>query len=195
MKLVLVSVCTGVVMLAGCASSSKAKADLAPRDTAVASKSESGPKVVAAASEADRKAMLDRVKSLEGEWTMMDPESGKAVTASVFKAIAGGSAVREIMFPGSPHEMTNLYHMDGASMVMTHYCAAGNQPRMRATAGGASIEMKPDSVTNLTAAEEAYMGAMTLVFKDADHVEQRWVHYKGGKVEGNPVVFELTRKK
>ena len=33
---------------------------------------------------------------------------------------------------GTPMEMVTLYHMDGAELVATHYCAMGNQPRMRA---------------------------------------------------------------
>lgn len=28
--------------------------------------------------------------------------------------------------------MTSVYHLDGADLRMTHYCAAGNQPRLRA---------------------------------------------------------------
>ncbi len=37
------------------------------------------------------------------------------------------------MYPGMEHEMTNMYTLDGNTLVMTHYCAGGNQPRMRAT--------------------------------------------------------------
>jgi len=51
------------------------------------------------------------------------------------------------------HEMTNVYHMDGPTLVMTHYCAAGNQPRLRAASGtSGTIDFKTDSVTNWTAA-------------------------------------------
>ena len=47
-------------------------------------------------------------------------------------ATAGGSAVQETQFPGTPMEMVSVYHLDGADLVMTHYCVLGNQPRMKA---------------------------------------------------------------
>ena len=77
-------------------------------------------------------AMLGEIAKLVGPWEMSDEEGKKHLTAT-FAVTAGGSAVREIMFPGDAHEMTNLYHMDGTSLVLTHYCAAGNQPRMVAS--------------------------------------------------------------
>src|SRR5690606_1922102 len=49
-----------------------------------------------------------------------------------YRITGGGSAVEEVLFPGTEHEMVSLYHRDGPFLLMTHYCAAGNQPRMRA---------------------------------------------------------------
>lgn len=195
-----------VVVFAGCASAPK---PAAPSKSAAgpvkqtegvpmpnAASAGPMPRVIAKATDAHRGALLDRVKGMEGEWEMQG-EDGKWAVAAVFRPIAAGSAVREIMFPGSPHEMTNLYHMDGNTLVMTHYCAAGNQPTMRAKANGLStpIEFNFDSVSNLTQPDEMYMGSMTLVFIDADHAEQRWMHHKAGKMGGEPTVFTLRRKK
>jgi hypothetical protein len=92
--------------------------------------------------------------------------------------------------------MTNLYHMDGPSMVMTHYCAVGNQPKMRAVAGGPHdpIELKFDSVTNL-ASNQTYMGGMKLVIVDRDHIEEHWSNFRPGNAAGEQVAFKLTRKK
>ena len=46
------------------------------------------------------------------------------------RTTGGGSAVTETLFPGTAHEMMSVYHMDGDDLVLTHYCAGGNQPRM-----------------------------------------------------------------
>lgn len=157
---------------------------------------DAAPHAVTAASPAQQAALLDRVKTLEGEWTMTD-DQGVTHTASIFKVSSGGSVVREIMFPGHAHEMTNLYHMDGPTLVVTHYCAVGNQPRMRATADAANptdIAFLFDDVTNWTGPGQTYMGQMTLEFKDSDHIVQRWWHFKVG-AKGAPTVFELTRKR
>src|SRR2546421_11290186 len=93
--------------------------------------STAAPHAATPATDAQRAALLDRVKQLQGTWEMTD-DKGKNQVASVFAVSSNGSVVREIMFPGGPHEMTNVYHMDGPTMVMTHYCAMGNQPRLRA---------------------------------------------------------------
>jgi hypothetical protein len=151
-------------------------------------------KVVAPATPA-QEAMLDKVKSLEGTWEMKGGMEGKPATV-VFHTGGGGNTVREIMFPGDEHEMTNMYHLDGQSLVMTHYCAIGNQPRMRATGGGDpnSIAFKFDSVTNKTAPDQMYMGEMTLTFLDKDTIREDWVHFQDGK-PGAPTSFELKRKR
>ncbi|MCC6320668.1 MAG: hypothetical protein IT438_04435 [Phycisphaerales bacterium] len=150
---------------------------------------------VVKATPAQQAALLDQIKSLEGEWTSTD-EQGKTVTSSVFKVSSAGTAVREIMFPGSSHEMTNLYHMDGPTLLLTHYCAAGNQPHLRARAGAKPgwINFDTDSVSNWSGGNELYMGRMHLEIKDADHIVQHWAHIEGSKVtEGLDI--EMTRKK
>jgi hypothetical protein len=153
------------------------------------------PRVVAESSEADRAALLDRIKGLEGEWTMTSPD-GQEQPASSFAIGSAGSAVREIMFGGSDHEMTNMYHMDGPTLVMTHYCAAGNQPRMRAKPGKAAnqIEFVFDDVTNLNSKDEHFMGSMTLTFVDENTIRQDWRLYQTGQDQG-VTSFELHRKR
>ena len=48
-----------------------------------------------------------------------------------FKTSAAGTVVMETMNPGTGHEMINMYHVDGDDLLLTHYCAGNNQPRMR----------------------------------------------------------------
>lgn len=156
----------------------------------------SAPTAITAASDQQRGMLLDQVKKLAGTWEMVD-EKGKKTVASVFTVGSGGTAVREIMFPGSDHEMTNMYHMDGDSLIMTHYCAVGNQPRMRASSGSAGkIVFTFDSVTNFCKTDDHCMGEMTLVITDNDHMEQQWRGLKDGRFgSDHDPVFKFTRKK
>jgi hypothetical protein len=159
------------------------------------STSQSSLQVVAPATAAERAALIERVKSLAGTWeTTLE---GKTQVAAVFSVSSNGSAVREVMFPGTPNEMTNMYTMDGDSLVMTHYCAFGNQPRMRARAGGTpdSLGFAFDGVSNLGKADDPYMGSMTLTFLGPDRVHETWVHYREGARLGDDTVLELTRKR
>lgn len=149
-----------------------------------------GDRVIAAASAADNAALLDRVKSLAGNWKVVAP-GGEEGTIT-FAVSSNGSAVREVMFPGHPHEMTNMYHMDGSSLIMTHYCAVGNQPRMRARAGsGDAIDLRLDSVTNRHAGAHV-MAGLRIEFVDANHIRQVWSVIEDGALKEGPA-FELTR--
>lgn len=147
---------------------------------------------VVEADPARRQALFAAVAALEGRWMMEGPE-GPSYTE--FALTSNGSAVRETMFPGMPHEMVNMYALDGNSLAMTHYCAGGNQPHMRADAlEGGALEFRSAGVSDLKAADEPYMGAMTLVLLDADHIEQRWTAFNQGDVDHSPV-FTLQRVK
>jgi hypothetical protein len=122
--------------------------------------------------------LLGRIKALAGTWEVQD-EKGQWVTASVFTVTSGGSVVRETMFPGTPHEMTNMYSMDGTSLILTHYCAMGNQPRMRCEAVNTSgtthlLAFEPVAVTNWREDHQGAMGRMTLEIRSDSEIAQQW---------------------
>jgi hypothetical protein len=153
-------------------------------------------RVVSAATPAQNQLLFEQVKALEGTWEMSN-EAGQMEVAAIFSVSSQGSVVREVMFPGAPHEMTNVYHMDGPTLVVTHYCAGGNQPRMRAVEGEkGKIVFHFDSITNLTARDGQYMGELTLVRLDENTLHEEWHSLQNGKVlaEHSPV-FELTRRR
>jgi len=157
---------------------------------ALACQATSGPRVVPA-DPAQREGLFAAVRGLEGRWVGTGPDGGEHVAE--FRVSSAGSAVRELMFPDTPHEMTNMYTLDGNSLVMTHYCAGGNQPHMRASAlEGNRLVFRSDGVSDLKSADEVYMGEMTLVLVDGDHIEQHWRALKRGEPD-HAVVFELER--
>jgi hypothetical protein len=124
-------------------------------------------------------------------------ESPEGPATIEFEVIANGSAVREVMFPDTPSEMTNMYTLDGNTVVMTHYCAGGNQPHMRASGWeDGKLALQSDGVSDLKAADELYMGQMTLVWVDDDHVEEHWGSMVGGVAnDEHTMVMELTRQR
>ena len=79
-------------------------------------------------------AALERIKALTGTWTAAG-EAGAPEMKVVFHPTAGGSAVMETMFPGSDHEMVNLFTANGSTIFMTHYCVENEQPHMKLTSG------------------------------------------------------------
>jgi hypothetical protein len=78
------------------------------------------------------RAAFERLKTLAGTWEgrAMDAKTGPPATVT-YRVASGGTVVQETLFPASDHEMISMYHLVGGELVMTHYCAAGNQPRMK----------------------------------------------------------------
>lgn len=144
-------------------------------------------------------AALEKMKKLAGTWLLADKD-GKATDqiASIIKVTAGGSAIHETLFPGQPHEMVSIYTVDGADLIMTHYCVLGNQPRMKADpkspsnqivfrfAGGANLDPKKDK----------HMHEATLTIVDNDRVELNGIGWEnGGPAKEMCCGFVLIRKK
>jgi hypothetical protein len=142
---------------------------------------------------------LERLKKLAGTWVTAD-DNGKPTDqiVSIIKVTAGGSAVHETLFPGQPHEMVSVYHLDGADLVMTHYCMLGNQPRMKA-----DPKSPPNQIrflfaggTNFDPAKDKHMHDGTITFVDDDHIEWGGSCWDGGKpVKGMNCCNKLVRKK
>jgi hypothetical protein len=148
-----------------------------------------------AAAQNAARASFEKLKSLTGEWEGRT-SSGKAAKVS-YRVTSGGSVVMETLRQEGEQEMVTMYHFDGNSLMMTHYCAAGNQPRMRATsasADGKQISFAFQDATNLPSPDAGHMRGMTFTWRDADHITQVWTWHEKGKPD-MPETFEFTRKK
>jgi hypothetical protein len=144
-------------------------------------------------------AGLERMKKLAGTWVAADKD-GKPTDkiVSVVKVTAGGSVVHETLFPGQPHEMVSIYSMDGADLVMTHYCMLGNQPRMKADPKSPANQIcfKFAGGSNLDPAKDKHMHDATLTFIDDDHIQISGTCWEGGKLAKGPGCdMTLVRKK
>jgi hypothetical protein len=142
---------------------------------------------------------LDKLKKLAGTWVAADDKGQPtAQIVSVFKVISAGSAVQESIFPGTDHEMVSVYFKDGPDVAMTHYCALGNQPRMKADPASPpnQLRFKFAGGTNLDPAKDMHMHEGTLTFVDDDHIEFSGVAWVGGKpAENHCGAMKLVRKK
>jgi hypothetical protein len=140
---------------------------------------------------------LEQLKSLAGDWEQIgEGAAAKGTTAVTYRTTAGGSAVVELLFPGTDMEMVSVYHRDGKDLVMTHYCMVGNQPRMRARLGDNpnQIVFELTGGTNLDPAKDAHIHGGTIEWIDRDRLRSEWDFYSKGKlVEKHK--FELVRKR
>ena len=87
------------------------------------------------------------LKMLEGEWEGTNP-AGIPVTVT-YEVYSGGSAIMEKLQPQGEASMITVYHMDDGNLMMTHYCSAGNQPRMKGTVTGREGNRNPPARTDI----------------------------------------------
>jgi hypothetical protein len=137
---------------------------------------------------------FEKMKSLAGEWQGTTRE-GMSVKVT-YVLTADGSALMERLEPGTEPPMVTMYHPDGSRVLMTHYCAAHNQPRMRAETAAAdpkTLVFNFVDVTNLSSPDDAHMRHLVVGFEDKDHFTQEWT-YKA-KDKESVEVFRYERKK
>lgn len=141
------------------------------------------PSFLSANDESKAKAALDAFKSLEGKWTATSP-NGEARNA-VYEIVAGGSAVQESFTMGKDNnmKMITLYHLDGNQLMLTHYCVAQNQPRMRAVS--ISDDLKQINfdfldATNLPDVQKGHMYKAEFHFIDSNQFTSKWTFRENG---------------
>jgi hypothetical protein len=135
---------------------------------------------------------FDQIKSLAGNWQGKGPEGPVHIS---YTLVSGGTAVMESSAMHSEGAMITMYFLDGDRLMMTHYCTANNQPRMRAdgSSGASAIKFSFVDATNLAGPDAGHMHAHSIVWKDADHVTQTWTWREKG--QEHVATFELQREK
>ena len=76
-------------------------------------------------------AWSDLSRALAGRWQATTRENRTIVTS--YRSVSNGSALVETFTSSSGKETLSVYHHDGPALMLTHYCAQGNQVRLRAT--------------------------------------------------------------
>jgi hypothetical protein len=132
---------------------------------------------------------FDQLKKLAGTWEGKTAE-GKPVSMTL-QVVSDGSALMQL---DEGEKMVTMYHPDNDRLLMTHYCAAHNQPRMQA-------EVSPDGkrftfsfldATNLAKPDAGHMQRMILTIEDANHMTQQWFFIDGAKEMTE--TFKFARK-
>ncbi len=100
------------------------------------------------------------------------------------------------MQSGHDTNMITVYHLDGSRIMATHYCAAGNQPRMVATGlsgGGKTLAFSFVDATNVTDPDGELMRSLVVTFQDPGRFSQAWTSRAKG--QDHVGTFTYTRAK
>jgi hypothetical protein len=144
-----------------------------------------------ALAQTDAQKAFTAIKNMPGTWEGKG-EDGSALRID-FKVTSRGSAVQSEIL--GQEDMISLFHLDGPDrLLMTHYCAVGNQPRMQASLSpdGKTITFKFVDATNLSGPDAAHMHQMVLTLLDDNHHTEEWTFLDHGKE--HKAFFDLRRK-
>lgn len=139
---------------------------------------------------------FEMLQKLAGTWEGKAGADGTPARV-VYRVASNGSVVMETLFPGSPHEMISMYHRDGPDLVMTHYCAAGNQPRMRLDpkqSTARTLVFDFTGGTNVDPKKDGHIHSGRIVFTGEHTLEAAWNWWENG-APAHENAFALERKR
>ncbi|MES2825054.1 MAG: hypothetical protein V4732_15720 [Pseudomonadota bacterium] len=128
------------------------------------------------------------LENLHGVWQVNKPESEREKAFQLkYHLISKDKAFVEVY--GDPAKQTTetIFYRDGKDLMATHYCARGNQPRLKMfnSAQKNTVEFKFQDITNLSNKNDAHMVRMKFTFIDKDHFEKEEVYLVNGKEEAS----------
>ena len=124
---------------------------------------------------------FDKLKSLAGRW---EATTDKGKVSATFQVVSGGTTLLEHLNMPGEQEMVTTYYLDGNRLLLTHYCAAGNQPRMQATSFDPNtnvIDFQFLDATNLPSPNAGHMHHVVIKLHGSTELSEDWTFNQGGK--------------
>jgi hypothetical protein len=91
--------------------------------------------------QSDAQKSFAKLKTLAGSWEGTAPD-GKSMQVWIRETSTGSALMHEMTQAGRPDDPVTMLYLDGDRLLLTHYCDAGNRPRMvgRTTPDGKTVE-------------------------------------------------------
>jgi hypothetical protein len=137
--------------------------------------------------QSDAQKSFDQLKTLAGSWeghvTTVPPQpdiEGKLTHASLRVTSMGNAIVHEMTGDGRPDDPITMLYLDGDRLLLTHYCDAGNRPRMTGTMSpdGKTVEFTFLDVAGNTQYGHMHHAVFTVI--DANHHTEDWIYMEPG---------------
>jgi hypothetical protein len=140
------------------------------------------------------------IKSLVGNWkgsfTWTGARTGEGKMDAHYYVTGNGSAVVEdLMIDGQP-VMTSVYHLDGTDLRATHFCAAGNQPRLKADAFNEkeqSVNFQFVDITNLPTPGSPHVKGLEVEFEDSNQIAVTFTFINSGALSYEHIKLSRVR--
>jgi hypothetical protein len=150
--------------------------------------------------QSDAQKSFDKLKTLAGSWggrvTTVPPQAemeGKLMQVTLRVTSMGNALMHEMTGSGRPDDPITMLYLDGDRLLLTHYCDAGNRPRMtgKLSTDGKTVEFEFLDVAGST--QYGHMHHAVFTALDENHHTEDWTFMNGDK----PVHahFDLQRTK
>jgi hypothetical protein len=139
------------------------------------------------APKSDAQKSFDQLKTLAGSWegrmATLPPQAeieGKHMQVSLRVTSMGNAIVHEMTGEGRPDDPITMLYLDGDRLLLTHYCDAGNRPRMvgKASPDGKTVEFDFLDVAGSTQYGHMHHAVFTMI--DANHHIEDWTYMQPG---------------
>ena len=146
--------------------------------------------------QSDAQKSFDQLKTLAGSWegvvegTGSDAD-GKAAHLTLRVTSMGNALMHEMKIDGRQDDPITMLYLDSERVLLTHYCDAGNRPRMvgKSTPDGKTVDFEFLDIAGSTQYGHMHHAAFTVVDTNR-HIED-WVFMVGDK----PVPVHLDMKR
>ena len=157
------------------------------------------PLTTPAYAQQEAKSAFEKMKTLEGVWVgamttnPKTPEVDGTRTTVTFRVTSMGNLLmHEMTGVGRPADPITTFYLDSNRLALTHYCDAGNRPRMIAKASDDGKQIEFDFLDVAGSTKYGYMRRAVFTFVDADRHVEEWTYMMPGEKPVRARV-ELTR--
>ncbi|MGH8105558.1 MAG: hypothetical protein ACREO1_07445 [Arenimonas sp.] len=141
--------------------------------------------------------VFKQLSGLVGGWAGKSP-SGRENKVN-YRLTAGGTVLVETWSLSSGRESMTMYHIDGETLIATHYCPQGNQPRLVLMPDDEKLSFAFHDGTNLHIPGKAHQYSFWLKIIDGEHFQRNEIYVENNVVIDKPPVedpqetFSYTR--
>lgn len=138
-------------------------------------------------------AAFEKLGTLIGDWEAKT-EKGAVIRIN-YRLVAADSVLVQTYTTPSGRQTLTVFHRDGANLLATHYCAQGNQPRLRLDGASTdkSLAFQFLDATNLPDAQASHLHRLAVDLVDADHIVQTETYTADGKDDVGVLRFARVR--
>ena len=146
------------------------------------------PPPAVALARADAQKSFDKLKTLAGSWEghvttvpQVAAVEGKPAHVSLRVTSRGNALMHEMTMTGMPDDPITMFYVEEGRLMLTHYCDAGNRPRMKGMVSPDGKTLEFDFLDVAGGTQKGHMHHTMFTIIDANHHTEDWTYMFGDK--------------